>query len=557
MKVGAAIAEILKREGVENIFVYPLNHVVEYAADIDIRPIIARAERVAGHMADAVSRVSSGKQIGVYVMQHGPGIENGMGAVAQAYSESVPILVLPAGYARRDSFVDPNFSSTISLRSFSKSVEPVLSGRDVPEIMRRAFSRLRNGRGGPVVVELPADIWGEDVPEPLKYEPVAVTRYGPDPEAVRRAIEMLLEAKRPVLYAGQGIHYAQAWPQLKRFAETLGVPVCTSLEGKSAFDETHPLALGSGGLAIPRAVHHFLQESDLIFGIGCSFTRTAFGVQMPAGKPVIHSTLDPAHLDNAIPVTLALIGDAALTLEALQLELERQLGGQARDWTAVAQEIKDVRDAWLAEWMPKLTSNESPITPYRVIWELMQIVDPADTIVTHDAGSPRDQLSPFWTCTEPLSYLGWGKSTQLGYGLGLAMGAKVAKPDKLCMNFWGDAAIGFTGMDFETCVRERIPIMSVLFNNFHMAMETPAMGLSHRKFGTMDISGDYAAMARAFGGYGERVTDPNEINAALRRGIEQTRNGVPVLLEFITCRELAASRAPGAEYAPPVPDKFR
>ncbi|MGZ5127623.1 MAG: thiamine pyrophosphate-dependent enzyme, partial [Burkholderiales bacterium] len=165
-----------------------------------------------------------------------------------------------------------------------------------------------------------------------------------------------------------------------------------------------------------------------------------------------------------------------------------------------------------------------------------------NTIITHDAGSPRDQLSPFWQSIEPLTYIGWGKTTQLGYGLGLAMGAKLAKPDKLCINVWGDAAIGFTGMDFETAVRERIPIMSILLNNFSMAIEIPIMPISQKKYNSTDISGDYAAMARAFGGYGERVTDPKEIIPAIKRGMAETKKGKPVLLEFITKKETVVSR---------------
>jgi acetolactate synthase-1/2/3 large subunit len=196
-----------------------------------------------------------------------------------------------------------------------------------------------------------------------------------------------------------------------------------------------------------------------------------------------------------------------------------------------------------------------PLSPYRVLWDLLHTVDVANTIITHDAGSPRDQLSPFWVAREPLTYLGWGKTTQLGYGLGLAMGAKLACPDKLCINVWGDAAIGFTGMDFETAVRERIPILSILLNNFSMAIELKVMPISTEKYRSTDISGDYAAMARAFGGYGERVTDPADIIPAIRRGIEQTRNGVPALLEFITCKETAVSRyLPEAKApAPPPP----
>ena len=208
---------------------------------------------------------------------------------------------------------------------------------------------------------------------------------------------------------------------------------------------------------------------------------------------------------------------------------------------AVTKEIATHKAEWMAKWMPRLTQTSAPLSPYRVIWDLMHTVDVANTIITHDAGSPRDQLSPFWEPTAPLTYIGWGKTTQLGYGLGLAMGAKLACPDKLCINVWGDAAIGFTGMDFETAVRERIPIMSILLNNFSMAIELHIMKVSTEKFRATDISGDYAAMARAFGAYGERVTKPEDIVPAIKRGIEETKKGNPVLLEFITSKETQIS----------------
>jgi thiamine pyrophosphate-dependent acetolactate synthase large subunit-like protein len=540
MKVGEAIAEILRREGVEIIFGYPVNHVLEAGAGIGIRPVIVRQERVGLHMADAMSRVSSGRKIGVFAMQHGPGSENAFGGVAQAYSESVPILVLPMGYPQRQAQVDPNFNSVASMRTITKSAESITSPREVANIFRRAFSRLRNGRGGPALVEIPMDLFAQDVPEPLAYEPVISTRYGPDIADVRRAAAALLEAKFPVIYAGQGIHFARAWEPLKRLAEMLGAPVATSLSGKSAFPENHPLSLGAGGLAYPRAVPHFLEKADWIFGVGCSFTETAFGIGMPRGKKFIHATLDPNHLNKDVRAEIGLIGDAQLTLDAVCGEVERLIAKPRPSSAAV--EIAAVRKAWLDEWMPKLTSKETPLSPYRVLWELQHTVDMANVIITHDAGSPRDQLAPFWVSREPLSYIGWGKTTQLGYGLGLAMGAKLARPEKLCINVWGDAAIGFTGMDFETAVRERIPILSILLNNFSMAIELPIMPVSTERYRATDISGNYSKMAQAFGGYGERVTEPGEIIPAIRRGIEQTQKGVPALLEFTTAKEISISK---------------
>jgi acetolactate synthase-1/2/3 large subunit len=539
MKVGDAIAEIMRREGIEVLTGYPVNHLIESCAAIDIRPVMVRQERIGLHMADAISRVTSGQQIGAFCMQHGPGAENAYGGVAQCYGESIPVLVLPMGYARRISQIKPNFSSTVQMAGITKSAETVSLAAEVPNIMRRAFSRLRNGRGGPVLVEIPTDMFAEEFPGELVYEPVLTARYAPAPDDVRRAAEMLRGAKRPVIYAGTGVHWAKAWPQLKALAELLAAPVTTSLGGKSSFPEDHPLALGSGGLAIPAPVRHFLDHADVIFGIGCSFTETNFGVAMPKGKRIIHATLDPDHLNKDVRVELGLVGDAGLTLDALLAELQ---GLEARDHAPVADEIRAIRAPWLAKWAPKRDSDDAPLNPYRVLRDLWNTVDVDNTIITHDAGSPRDQLSPFWISRTPLSYLGWGKTTQLGYGLGLAMGAKLAAPDKLCINVWGDAAIGFTGMDFETAVRERIPILSILLNNFSMAIELKIMALSTEKYRTTDISGNYAAMAQAFGGYGERVERPEDIVPAILRGIAATKAGQPALLEFITSKETQVSR---------------
>ncbi len=542
MKVAAAIAEILKREGVEFLIGYPLTPLIEAAAAADIRTIIVRQERTGLHMADAVSRVTSGQRIGVFAMQHGPGTENSFGGVAQAYADSVPIVVLPAGYPRHLNNVPPNFSAVLNYQHITKSAEQLTVASAVPAALRRAFTQVRNGRPRPVLVEVPTDLCDEEMRDDFDYVPAPHLRSAPDPRDVAAVARALVAAERPVIYAGQGVHYARAWQPLRELAELLEAPVTTSLQGKSAFPETHPLSLGSGGRSMPRAVHQFLGNADLIFGIGCSFATTSYGVAMPPGKRIIHATLDPADINKDVPVAQALIGDAGLTLEALLAAVRDEMGGRPRGRIdAVAAEIAAVRREWLAQWMPKLTSQEVPLSPYRVIRELMQTVDVRDTIITHDAGSPRDQLSPFWVAEEPLSYIGWGKSTQLGYGLGLAMGAKLARPDKLCINVWGDAAIGFTGMDFETAVRERIPILSVLLNNFSMAIELPYMQAATEKYRSTDISGNYADFARALGGYGERVTEPDQIVPAIKRGIERTKEGTPALLEFITAKEIAVS----------------
>src|SRR4030088_3143420 len=398
MKAAAAVAEILKREGVEFLIGYPVNAIIEASARADIRTIIVRQERTGLHMADAVSRVCSGQKVGVFAMQHGPGTENAFGGVAQAYGDSSPIVVLPGGYPRRLINVQPNFNAFLNYQHITKWCEQVTVADAVPDAMRRAFTQVRNGRPRPLLIEIPTDAMPQEGRGPLTYAPVPRTRAAPDPQAVADVADRLVAAERPVIYAGQGVHYARAWQALRELAELLEAPVTSSLEGKSAFPEDHPLSLGAGSRAIPKPVRVFLDKADVIFGIGCSFGTTNYGVRLPRQGPVyIQATLDPADLNKELPVQYALIGDAELTLRALIVEVRERLKGRPRGRAkAIADEIASIRDEWLTEWKPKLTSNETPLSPYRIIWDLLHTVDVANTIITHDAGSPRDQLAPFW-----------------------------------------------------------------------------------------------------------------------------------------------------------------
>jgi len=542
LNVAQTMAACLKAEGVQYLFCYPTSKIIDEVALLGIRPIVVRQERTGIHMADAIARMTSGAHIGVFAMQHGPGAENAYGGVAQAYAESVPVLIIAQGYAQRLSGVRPNFSAAASMRDVSKGAELLQLSGEVHNALRRSFSLLRNGRGGPVVLEVPSDVWSGDASGARPYRAVRTTRYTPATEDIRAAAAMIATAQRPVIYAGQGIHYAQAWRELKTFAETFNIPVATTLPGKSAFPEDHPLALGSGGLAWPLAVRKFLDASDLILALGTSLTETVFAVPFPPGKPVVQLTLDPDHLNKDVAVTVGLLGDARLGLRALHQELERLDVKPARTRADLAQDIAAIKTAWMHDWLPELQSRARPISPYRVIAELMRAVQNEDVVITHDAGRPRDQLSPFWIARQPLSFIGWGKTTQLGYGLGLALGAKLACPEKLCINLWGDAAIGFTGTDLETAVRERIPVLSILLNNGGMATELGNIPKAIERYDSARITGHYADMAKALGCYSERITDPEQVYAAIQRGIEKTRQGHAVLLECMTAQETRFSQ---------------
>ena len=542
MRVIDVIVEILKREGVEFLSCYPTTPLIDAAAEADLRPIVCRQERVGVGIADGFSRVTNGKRLGVFAMQFGPGAENAFAGVATAYNDSVPILLLPTGAPQERVGLIPYFSSLQGYASVTKSVQQLNLARRAPEFMRRAFSLLRMGKRGPVMLEIPADIAMEEV-EGFEYEPVKTAASAGNPRDVDEAVRLLLEARCPVIHAGQGVHYAEAWNELLEFAELMQIPVMTTLLGKSAFPEDHPLSLGTVYRMKTGPASHFLNRSDVILGIGCSFSRHHQSAQIPPGKVMIHATNNAADINHSYPANCPVIGDAKLVLLQLIEAARDRLGSRKqRDGSKVIAEIKQVKEKWMSEWMPKLTSDEKPLNPYRVLWELTRTIDPRQAIVTHDSGSPRDQIAPFYPALSPHCYLGWGKSHALGTGLGLTIGAKLAAPDKVAINFMGDAAFGMVGLDFETAVRNKIPIITIVLNNSTMAVELTHMVASHERYRARDIGGNYADMGRAMGGYAERVENPADIAPAIQRARRATEeDGCPALLEFITSEETAVS----------------
>ena len=540
-----AIANVLKLEGVDFIGCMPSSPLIEAAAVAGIRPIVFRQERTGVHMADGFSRINNGKRTGIFLMQAGPGAENAFGGVAQAYADSVPILLLPAGAARHRQGIEPVFSPTRSYESITKWAAQINYSDRVPELMRQAFTKLRSGKPGPVLLEIPGDLTSEEISEEqFDYVPPMAMRTAGDPEAVARAARALLSAQRPVITAGQGVLYAEATDQLVELAEYLQIPVMTTLEGKSAFPENHPLALGIGGSSQTGQVHRFLTGADTVFAVGASMTKSNFTAPLPPGKTLIHTTNADGDINKDYKCDYPVVGDSKLVLGQVLEEIRRQSGGQARPANQeLIDEIQASRQEWLDQWLPRLTSDEVPLNPYRVIWEIMHTVDLNNTIVTHESGSPREQVSPFWEARAPRSFIGWGKSTQLGYSLGLAMGAKLAAPQKLVINFMGDTAFGMVGLDVETAVRERIPITTVVLNNNTMAIYPDSrMPTAVARYNTKYMGGNFSDMARSMGAWAERITDPDQIAPAMRRAQERNEAGEFALLEYVTKEEGAYSK---------------
>ena len=528
------IAEILRREGTSFLACYPRNPLIEACAEIDIRPIFCRQERVGVGMADGYSRIRRGVRNGVFAAQHGPGIENAFPGIAQAFSENVPMLIIPAGFPPERQYIRPTFRASDVYRSVTKWSAMAHAVEELPDLMRRAFHAMRSGKGGPVLLEVPNEVLGAKFEERLDYVPVPILRAAPDPELVKEAARLLLAARHPVLWAGQGIHYAQAAGALATLAELVPAPVVATNPGKSAIADSHPLALGGSTRSRSKMYAEFMARADLVFAIGSSLTKTSFGPAVPPGKTIIHSTNETADINKDYRADHALVGDAALVLEAVIAQVERQkgrAGGNAL--AALKEEIAAGKKAWLAEWSTHLDSDEVPINQYRVIRDLMRSVDRDNVIITHDSGSPREQLLPFWETTVAGSYLGWGKSTQLGYGLGLIMGAKLAAPEKLCINVMGDSSFGMTGLDIETAARNRIAIMTIVFNNGVMAAERDVLKTSDRKFGVMQVGGNYAKVAEGLNVASRRVEKPADIVPAIEEAVNVTQSGAPFLIEIM------------------------
>ena len=535
MNVIETVARILKTEGVEWVTCFPSNNLIEAAAKEGIRTVMFRQERGALMAADGYSRMNDRRKFGVAITQGGPGSENSHGGIAQAFSDNIPILYLAGGPALSQYAIRPNFSPARSYQAVSKHAEVITQPNQVAAVMRRAFHHLRNGRGGPVIVEIPADIGEQEAPESaMDYQPPKRLLQSPSAGDVADAARLLLNAKMPVIWSGMGVLFSGATEELRELAELTQIPVYTTTPGKSSFDERHPLALGAGSGATSLPARKWLQESDVLFAVGSSMTRTSYGQPIPPGKVIIHNVESIEDINKDFSVDVGLPGDARLTLRALIGEVKAQTGPGGRPTNGVSEEIAQVRKGWLEQWNPLLETDEVPIGTYRVINELDRTLDRENSVVTHDAGAPRDSIIPFYTATTPHSYIGWGKSTHLGYGIPLMIGAKLADPDRFCLNFMGDGAFGMSGLDIETSVRAGAPITTVVLNNGGMATYPGGYPTANELFGLTRMGGNYAMIAEGMGAVGITVTQPSEIAPALRRAQQLNREGRTVLLDIHT-----------------------
>ncbi len=543
------IADILKQEGVEWISCFPSNPIISAAARIGIRPIAFRHERGAVMAADGYSRISDRRRFGVVAVQSQAGAENSLGGVAQAFADNIPILILLGGNRLDQLSVRPNFMAVQRYQGWAKSVEAIYQPEQVGAVMRRAFHALRNGPPGPVVVELTADVCAQEVPEASQaYHSPKLVRQRPEASSIREAVEILRAAKKPVIWSGAGVLFSGATDRLRELAELTAMPVFCTMPGKSSFDERHPLALGAGSGTTTLPAHRWLVESDVLLALGTSLTRSPYAQPVRSGKKIIHNSINADDINKDEPADVGLIGDTKLTIEALIAEIKAQTGGkELGDRKATEADVAKVKAEWMAEWQSVLDGDEEPISYYRVINELNKNLDRENSIVTHDAGAPRDTMLPFYIATTPHSYIGWGKTTHLGFGIPLAIGAKMAQPEKFCLNVMGDGAFGMSGTDIETAVRSGAAITTVLLNNSDMATYSgPTRGTigeeARQQYGVSKMQGDYAKIAEGMGAVGIKVTRAAEIGPALKQAQRLNAEGKTVLIEVIANVEDRRSR---------------
>ena len=538
MKVKAAngFARLLKAEGIPWVGCYPTNHVNNALGEEGVPILMMGEERFAVAVADAFSRVTCGKQIGVCTVManlNAAGIQMAYGAIAQAWEDSSPLLVITEGVSQ-GAFRHTHFDMAEAFKSVTKWVGKIDRAELVPDYVRRAFTQLRSGRPGPVLLIIPRDL-GEYDEDEHPYSPVKGWRCGPDPDDVKAAVRVLLAARDPLLHVGEGVLYADATDELRQFAELAQVPVLTTLKAKSAFPETHPLSVGvRGSLA-----EHFLRKSDVLFSIGSSLFPNRFSHAVPdaSQKTIVQCTVDTLDINRSYETRHAVIGDAKLVLQALIQELSARTGGDVGKKPGLIDEISAGKQAFMAKFRPLMESAETPINPYRVFGDLMKVLDPRRSFVTADSGNTRDQTSTVYEAQIPRGYLGWGNVSTLGFSLAAVIAAKLAYPDRQCVNVTGDAGVCYMMGNFEAVARHGIGVTTIHINNGGYSGYGPGFwGAGHDPY-TWKVSDHssacMAAMARAVGFHAEDVSAPSEIIPALRRAFDENAKGRPAYLEFI------------------------
>jgi len=538
MRIAAAngLARILKAEGVPWVSTFPVCNVNNALGQEGVPILMMRDERYAVAVADAFSRVTGGKRVGVCSVMGGvnaAGLQMAYAALAQAFEDSSPVLCITDGVPIGASG-NAHYDMTLGLKAITKWIGHIDQPQRVPAFMRRAFTYLRTGHRGPVLITLPRGI-GDYDEEEYPYAPVKGWRWAPDPDDVKAAVRALLAARDPLLYVGEGVLYADATAELLRFAELAQLPVLTTLKAKSVFPENHPLSVGVRG----ELVEALLRRCDLLFAVGSSLSPGRFSHAIPDArdKTIVQCVSSELDINKSYRADYAVIGDAKFTLQALIDELSSQTGGGARKDQGLIDEIKAARVQSAAKYRPLLESDDKPINPYRVYGDLMKAIDLGNSFVSPDSGNVRDQTSTVYEAIVPRGFMGWGNVSTLGFSLAAAMAAKLAYPERQCVNITGDGGVSYMLGNFESLVRYNIGVTTIHINNGGFAGYGPGFwGGGHDPY-TWEVSNhsvaDMAGALKKMGYYAERIAEPSEVMPALKRALDENARSRPAYLEFI------------------------
>ena len=546
MTGGDAVIHALEKEGVEYISGFAGGGEVPLwpalRASETIKVFLARHERQGVEIADGYARATG--KVGVALCGTGPGATNTLTGIAGAFADNIPVLLLmgqhPLGNMGKE--IQQEVPSSI-FDSFVKWKGTMSKVEDIPGVMRRAFTALRSGSPGPVVLEMPLDVLSSEAAgSVLNYEPVGPgLKAAADPRDIEMAADILVNASFPILNVGGGVLAAEAWDEARELAELLSMPVASTLVGKGAFPEDHPLSLGGG--VYPRSKYasgqalHINRKADAVLAVGNSFRmpNATDGRPIPDGVKLIHINADPEDLNKIYPADVPILADAKLALRSLIDAVRDRLGpGKGGVKEEVVSEIQQAKAKWLGEWQSIFTDPSVPTNGYRVVHDLMQVVDLDRTIALHDAGGSRGYLSPFWPATKPRNYIGMGGMAAMGWSMGAAVGVKLGRPDHLVFHVLGDASYGMVGMEVETAVRMGLPTLTVVLNNGGTGGGLMAMDRPNAAPPTFaELSGNFSLVAQGLGAYSERVVQPEDIIPAFRRAIQATESGQAALVEVM------------------------
>jgi len=556
MKGSRALLEMLKGYRVDHVFGLPgettLPLYAEWVDFPDVKHVMFRDERSACFAADAYARVSFKPGL---CESPSVGSTHIIPAIAEAYYSSTPIIALTTDvplYLHKKNMLTA-IDQTSLFKGITKETMTITKGIEIPHVIRRAFRLATTGKPGPVHVRIPMDILEEEVPESDIYVQEDFAKYPghrftAEPEKVKRALELLYQAERPLIVCGQGALYSQAWDELVELAELLGVPVGSTIAGKGCFPENHPLSIGvvgsRGGTSFSNRV---LEESDLIFYIGCNTdyaTTDAWTLPSPLeDKIIIHLDISEAEVSNNYPTRVSLIGDAKATLKLMLNMIDKSLKRDWRESPRIKDLVKSSREFW-EELKTHMESAEKPVNPIKFIKSLSDNI-PLNHVLIADPGVSAIYLSAFYKVKKPGRTVLFNYSLgALGFAIPASIGARFASPESHIVALTGDGSFGLTAGELETISRVGGKITIILFNNQSFGWIRASIYFKYgpKYFATEFKPINYMKIAEGFGLLPFRVECPEDLDKTLREALNAD---TPAFVEIIV--------EPEDKFVPPVP----